>query len=322
VESPRLLWSVVGLAVLFDAAALAWAVCLLFFPAPARPAAAPPLGGGATVVGALLAAALVVTGRALRNHHPRAGRALYAAGLIAGAALVGLAMAWAGAAPGVAGWVATGACLAAAAGLLLEASYHHGILASCGLAVLAVGWLLAGCLPVWPGVVELRAELLADGWQAARQLALLAGGATLAVAWAAANLALGLIALAPHRRSSVRTASDAAYRALALAVCLLAGCALTKGLPPRGLADVGTLAGLAGLALLLHARFADWVGDLGLAVGCGLAPAAVLVAAVAVGRTQGLADPALAGWLAWGAMANVSLAAHAAHRWYFTCPQE
>jgi hypothetical protein len=323
-ESSRLFWGVVCLAVLFDAAAIALAACLLFFPAPAARGGAAPLGRGAAVCGTgLVALVLLAAGRAARARHLRAWHGFYAAGLTACAAVVFLSAGRSISAEGVAGWVAAAACLAAAAGLLLESYYRHGVLAGCGAAVLSLGWMLAAHLPPGLDVVSLRTTLLADGWEGTRDLALLAGCAALGLAWAAANATLGLVVLAPHRRSVVRILADAAYRALTLAVCLLAACVLTKGLPLRSAADVGTLAALAGFALLLHARFADWVGDFGLALGCALGPvAAGLTAFTALGPAPVLADPRLLGWLAWGAVANASLAAHAAQRWYFSCPPD
>ncbi len=320
-ESPHLFWALLGVAVLFDAAAAALAVCLLFFPAAAASAESP-LGRCAPVSGgALLAVALLFAGRLTRTRPGPTWRGFYGMGLIVCATMVGLCAARVVQARGISSWGGAVACLAAAAALVLEASYRHGILASCGAAVLSLGWIVASRLPLSWDVGELRATLLADGWQAIRDLVLLAGAGALVLAWAAANLTLSLIFLAPHRRSTIRTLADAAYRALALAVCLLAACILTEGLPLRSALDVGMLLALAAFALLLHARFADWIGDLGLALGCALGVAtATFLAALLGTRTLGSTDPALLGWLACAVVANTSLAAHAAHRWFFTSP--
>jgi hypothetical protein len=317
-ESPRLFWGLLSLAVLVDAAAVALAVCLVLFPLPAGKSALPDLPRESVPAwaGALLAAVLVVVGRAGRT---RTRAALYAAGLVGCAALAAGVAARGVVAEGPAGWAAGAACLAVGAGLLLEAFYPHSTLAAAAGMALALGLFLVGRLPLSAEVTGLRALLHEGGWPGARALVLLGGAAALAVAWGCANLTLGLVVAAPRRRASIRTAAGAAYRALTLAVFLLAAGGLTAGLPLRGAVNIGTLVVLACCALLLHARFADWVQDLGLALGCALVGLAVALAcAVAFVPGRGTSEPTLLGWLVWGVLANASLAVHAARRWYFS----
>jgi hypothetical protein len=323
-ESPRLFWALLSVAVLLDAAAAALAVCLVFFPLPGGTAVVqvvvpglPPVLCGL----ALLTATGITVGRA--RGRALIGRWLYAVAWTGCAALAAWVSGRAVAAEGFAAWVAGAAGLAAAAGVLLEAFYRHGVLAAAGALVLALGLVLTGHVPAYPDFPGPRVALRLGGWPEARGLVLLGGAALLTLAWAASNLTLALVAVAPYRRSSIRTLADAAYRTLGLAVLALAGAAMTTGLPVRGAADVGTLAALAGFALLLHARFAGWVQELGLALGCSLGGAGLALAgAICYLPGHGTADPALLGWLVAAGLANASLACHAARRWYFTPPGE
>jgi hypothetical protein len=170
------------------------------------------------------------------------------------------------------------------------------------------------------------AELLSGGpWQAARGLTLAAACGTLAVAWALGNLTLGLLLAVPQRRSSARTVSDGAYGALGLGVLLLACALLLGGMPGWQPAEAGAVAALAGFAFLLHARFAGWVQDLGLALGCSAGFLALVLAnaaapALVEGGPHGPGMRVLS-WAVCVAAANVSLALHAVRRYWFTCPQ-
>jgi hypothetical protein len=129
---------------------------------------------------------------------------------------------------------------------------------------------------------------------------------------------------APRRLAAARTLSAAAYRALLLAVVLLAGATLFGRLPRLQPTEAGVWVVLAGFAFLVQARFAGWVQDLGLALGCTLGCHAVVLALC------GAALVGQAGWhgwevctLAWAccaAAANAGLAVHAVHRYWFSCP--
>jgi hypothetical protein len=174
--------------------------------------------------------------------------------------------------------------------------------------------------------LEALTELLdGDGWQTVRGLALLAAGGALTVAWGLGNLTLGLILVAPRWLSGSRTLTSGAYRACVLGVLLLAVGTLIGGLPNWGLVEAWALTALLGYGLLLHARFAGWLGDLGLALGCTLGFAILALASCATGL---LAEGGLQrtgvyflAWLLCAVAANTGLAIHALHRFWFSCPR-
>jgi hypothetical protein len=251
---------------------------------------------------------------------------LYTAGLLfAGAGAAAAANGLGGRAGTQAGVLWLG-CLAAGLSLALEVTYRHGVLAFVGSALGALAWLLAGLcpakyLPGWPALADL---VCGDGWQMARGLALLGGGAALALAWGLGNLTLGLMLALPRRPSQARAFSDGAYRALGLGVLLLAAGLLVGRLPTWGPLEAGAVAALAAFALLLQARFAGWVQDLGLALGCTLGFAGLVLAACAAvllgpGGRHAPGVCALA-WMCCAFAANAALAVHAVHRYWFSCP--
>jgi hypothetical protein len=162
------------------------------------------------------------------------------------------------------------------------------------------------------------------GPQTIRGMILAAASGALAVAWFLGNLTLGLMLVVPQRRSSARSVSDGAYCALALGVLLLASALLMGGMPSWEPAVVVELAALVGFAFLLHARFAGWVQDLGLALGCaaGFLLLALAHSAVPLLDGLGLHGPSVRVlcWTVGAAAANASLALHAVRRYWFSCP--
>ncbi len=268
------------------------------------------------MLGAALAAA---------RHRPRPARGLFVAGLLGYAAVAACAAAvsfWpkvgAGAVPAL---TATG-LLAGALGLLLAWTSRTGIFAFVGVLVSALLLFGADCWPVSgePRMPAWAAVLHGGAWHEMRGLLVLSGYAALALAWGLGNLTLGLILLAPHRGSSIRDLSGTAFRALRLGVILL-GVGAALGRVPSWLSREACepAAALAGL-LLLHARFAGWVQDLGLAVGCVAGFMALLLAWCAAAWLPGAA--VCFAWLCCAALANTSFALHAARRYWFTSPAD
>jgi hypothetical protein len=336
-RSPQLYWGLLALAAVLDTFALGLFFCLLTLPVPqsgGRAAAIHPgPGWWSAYVPAfpmygcgLLAAAFLAAGGVVGLRFSRPAGILYAGGLILTVGAVAVAAGGLYDRAGPEDWLIWTGCLAAACGLVLEATYRHGVLAFTGSGICGLVLLLAGRCPAryLPALTEVTDLLAGDTWQAVRGLSLLGGGGALALAWGLGNLTLGLILLAPRRLAAVRTLSGATYRVLGLAAVLLAAGTLVGRLPSWEPVEMGAVAVLVGFALLLNARFAGWVQDLGLALGCALGFLTVVLAvcsAALLGEAgrYGYAVCALA-WVCCAVAANAGLAVHAVHRYWFTCP--
>jgi hypothetical protein len=328
-QSARLFWGLLALVILLDTLLVGMAICLLFFTLPRMPSWTSWLAGEGPSrrpwAACLLAAGMLGIGLAAGPRRPRAARGLYAAGLLGYAVVVGSAAAvssWTqdGAAAGLT-WTAL---LAGALGLLLDWTSRSRVFLLAGALVSAVLLLEADCWPTaaGPQVPGWTAVLHGGGRQAAGGLLLLSGYAALALAGGLGNLTLLRMLLAPHRARSIRELSDGGFRALRWGVVLLAAGAALGGVPgwrSREACDVAV--SLAAL-LLLHARFAGWMQDLGLALGCAAGFAALVLAWCGTAWLGGANPAARAcfGWLCWAALATASLALHATHRWWFTSP--
>jgi hypothetical protein len=321
-HAPRLSGILFALGALLDTFTAGSFVCLLSLP-PLASALASAAGSPWTPLRQAMAcagvsAALLAAGAVGRQ---RLSRIVYAFGLAFGVAAAAWTAAGLWEAPGAGlGWVA---CLALACGLVLEGVYRHGICAFAGSAVAGLLLLLVDRVPGASVLVLSPARDLfnSSGWQTARGVGLVAASGALMLAWGLGILTLGLILVAPQRRSSARTFSGAAYRALGLAVFLLAAGSLMGGLPRGRPVEVVALLALVGNGFLLHARFAGWVQDLGLALGCAGGGIALVVAACAAPLVHARADGQALRVLAWVccfAAANASLAVHAIRRYWFT----
>jgi hypothetical protein len=322
-QSPRLFWGLLALAALLDIFVAGLAISLLsltaagwtWFESPAR----------RPWVACLAAAAILGSVLGPARRRPWQARGLFAAGLLGFVA----AIAWATAisfgpkgAGGAASALTAMALLAAALGLLLAWTSRTAVFAFAGALVSALflfgcdGWPAAAGpqLPAWTAVLQ------GGGWNETRGLLVLSGYAALALAWGLGNLTLGLILLAPHRGSSIREWSGGAFRALRLGVILL-GAGAAMGRMPSWLSREACepAVALAGL-LLLHARFAGWVQDLGLALGCVGGFAALVLAWCGTAWLPGAWG--CFGWLCCAALANASLALHATRRYWFTPPAD
>jgi hypothetical protein len=328
-QSSRLFWGLLGLTALLDTFLIGLTIYLLFFTRPATPGWASRVEGDGPArrpwAACLLAAGMLGTSLAARARRPLPARGLHVAGLLGYAVVVGSAVAvstWPqdGAAAGLT-WAAL---LAGALGLLLDWTGGSRVSLLAGALVSAVLLFGADC---WPGTAG--PEL--PGWSALRHggarqatggLLVLAGYGALALAWGLGNLTLLRMLFAPHRACSIRVLSDGVFRALRLGVVLLAVGALLGGFPgwcSREACDVAVV--LAGV-LLLHARFAGWVQDLGLALGCAAGFAALVLAWGGLAWLPAANPAALAccGWLFWSALATASLALHATRRYWFASP--
>jgi hypothetical protein len=319
-RSPRLFWGLLAAGAVLDTFAAGLLACLLTLPgySAEHSERSTQLALGGVGACGFLAAGLLATCLLMRKPGPvwvcyYVG-VLSAAGAAAGAAV---RLHVAGSVPGCS--LAWTGCLALACGLTLEAGYRHGVLALGGSAAGSLLLFLAERFPQLSGPV--RAEM----WPTARGLIIAAACGAQAVAWFLGNHTLALLLVVPQRRSSARTVSDGAYHGLALGVLLLACALLLGGMPSWEPAVVGEVAALVGLAILLHARFAGWVQDLGLALGCTAGFLLLVLAHSAAPLFDGLGLPGTSvrafSWVVWAAAANASLSIHAVRRYWFSCPR-
>ncbi len=329
-QSPRLFWGLLLLGALLDTLLLGLAACLLFFAVPEATGPAGWLDGDGPARrpwgACLLAAGMLAASLAAGQRRPRAARGLYAAGLLGYAVGVGAAVAlspWPqeGAPAGLT-WAAL---LAGALGLFLEWIGRGRTFALTGALVSSLLLLGADCWPgtAGPAVPGWTAVLHGGGRQAAGGLLTLSGYTALALSWGLGNLTLARLFLAPHRGRSIRGLSDGVFRALRLGLVLLLAGAFLGGVPGWRSPEACDVAVALAALLLLHARFAGWVQDLGLALGCAAGFAALVLAWCGTAWLGGAGRDArlCLGWLCWGALATASLALHAACRYWFTSPR-
>jgi hypothetical protein len=308
---------VLSCAVLFDAAAATVAVCLLVLPDSLAVSEASSLTVWCPAwVAALTAIVLFVAQGWAAHRWDHLTRPLQFAGLSA-CGVVAIAAGWPNTISGPAGWTIWLAGLLVIAALFLQVRRGPRLLvfaAGCGASLLLP---LAGRLPT-TGAPSPYEQLQTAPLAAVRTLTLAGGGATLALTWMSANAALVLVLLGPMRRGSIRLAVSAAYRALALAVVLLALAALLGSWPLQFPRDAVLLTILAATAAMLHARFAGWIQDVWLAVSCSLLGVAGLCLSTVWLAGLGASSQTL-GCLAVAALATVALLLHALHRYCFDC---
>jgi hypothetical protein len=336
--SRRLYWGLVGFGVVLDTFTAGLFVCLLTL--PVSTATAGQLADATEAAGlwpawtarraswcsAFLAVLLLAGGWALPATRARCRHFLHCTGLCCAGGSLAAAAVSLGASDTSKLWPCWVGFLAAACAVTLEITYRRGILVLAGSVVAGLLFLVADVLP--PRYVQslLSVTPLIDGygWQLGRGLTLLAGAGAIALAWGLGSLTLVMILADPQRRSVMHNFSGGTYRALALAVLLLAGSAILGGMPSSGPMEIATLAALLGFAFLLHARFAGWVQDLGLALGCvaGGLVAAIAALQIGVSGEESLSGPAvrLGAWSCCAAAVNASLAVHAARRYWFNTP--
>jgi len=202
-----------------------------------------------------------------------------------------------------------------------------GALASSGGFLLANHWPTA-FLEHWPSLPE---AVAGDRWLRLQVLLLLSAFAALALAWAVAALTLGRILLASSAGQRVRRLAVLCVAPIQLAVVLLTIGALLDGCRAMALGSswrgwnaqaMGTLFVLPICTALWYGRRRGWIGPFAfmasVVFGCAL-----LVMMGQVGIWREIGKPALGaalaeeGWIYAAGLLNLSLAAHAALRFYF-----
>ena len=171
--------------------------------------------------------------------------------------------------------------------LVFEARHGTRLFAACASG-LSVGFLLlADSVPIFDSAIDPLAPVLRDNfWLSTHVLTITLGYAALFLALALGHVTLGLLFFR-RGEARVRTVSGFTYRAMQAGTLLLAVGTLLGGVwasyswgrfwgwdPKETWALIALLVYLA----ILHARFAGWIKDLGLAVGSIAGGLAVLMA--------------------------------------------
>jgi ABC-type transport system involved in cytochrome c biogenesis permease subunit len=180
------------------------------------------------------------------------------------------------------------AFMAALFALVLECIYRRGVFGLAGAAVATLGLLLADGLPLGldPKFNPLVPVLRTNYWLTVHVLTIVCGYGAGALAWGLGNLSLALLAFGKGRRAGLHTLAQLTYRSMQLTVLLLAAGTFLGGWwaaqawgrfwgwDPK---EVGALVALVCYVVPLHARYAGWVKEYGLAVWAVLCFGAILL---------------------------------------------
>ncbi len=172
--------------------------------------------------------------------------------------------------------------------LLLEAIERRRVVALAGALVSTLSLVLADQLPMVfdPKISPLVPVLRSNYWLVVHVLTIVSSYAAGAVAWALGNLTMGLVVFGRPGRETIRLLSRLTYRAIQLAVLLLAAGTFLGGWwaaeswgrfwgwDPK---EVWALIALVAYVIPLHARYLGWVKDFGLAVSSVVCFAAIVM---------------------------------------------
>jgi ABC-type transport system involved in cytochrome c biogenesis permease subunit len=182
-------------------------------------------------------------------------------------------------------WVAF---MSAIFALVLELIYRRRVIGLAGALVSTIGLVLADQLPLVldPKLAPLTPVLRSNFWLTVHVLTIVSSYAGGTLAWGLGNISLALLAFGTPRRELLKTLSQYTYRAMQIAVLLLAvGTFLGAwwaadswgrywGWDPK---EVWALIALVVYVIPLHMRFIGWVKDFGVAVCAVLCYAAIVM---------------------------------------------
>lgn len=172
--------------------------------------------------------------------------------------------------------------------LVLEFLYPRKVIALAGAVVSTLALVLAAQLPVDLGdrIAPIQPVLRSTYWLTVHVLTIVSSYAAGTLAWGLGNLSLILLAFGKPRRDLVKMLSQFTYRALQIAVLLLAAGTFLGGFwaaeswgrfwgwDPK---EVWALIALVCYVIPLHARYIGWVRDFGLAVSAVVCYAAIVM---------------------------------------------
>jgi len=219
--------------------------------------------------------------------------------------------------------------------LVFEALHGTRLFAACASGLSVAFLLLADSVPIFDAAIDPLAPVLRDNfWLSSHVLTITLGYAALLLALALGHVTLGMLFLG-RGEARVRTVSGFTYRAMQAGTLLLAAGTLLGGVwasyswgrfwgwdPKETWALIALLVYLA----ILHARFAGWIRDLGLAVGSIVGGLSVLMAWYGVNyvlgtglHSYGFGSGGGTGWVA--AYVALELALVAAVAWRVRAPR-
>jgi ABC-type transport system involved in cytochrome c biogenesis permease subunit len=181
-------------------------------------------------------------------------------------------------------WVAL---VSAGFALVLELIYRKKIIALAGAIVASIALVLADTLPVVldPALRPLNPVLRSNFWLTIHVITEVSSYAAGTLAWGLGNISLTMIIFGKGSRETVKMLGQFTYRALQLAVLLLAAGTFLGGWwaayswgrfwgwDPK---ETGALIALVCYVIPLHMRYIGWVKDFGLAVSAIVCYIAVL----------------------------------------------
>lgn len=206
--------------------------------------------------------------------------------------------------------------------LVLETMYRNRVIGLAGAAVSSLGLVLADLMPLTldPHISPLQPVLRSQFWLTVHVLTIVSSYAGGALAWGLGNISLGLIAFGAQKPELVRTLARYTYRAIQIAVLLLAAGTFLGGWwaayswgrfwgwDPK---ETWALIALICYVLPLHARYIGWVKDFGLAVAAVLCFAAIMMAWYGVNFVLGAGLHSYgfgtggATWVYWAALLDI-----------------
>ena len=206
--------------------------------------------------------------------------------------------------------------------LLLELIYRKNVFALAGAAVSTLGLVLADQLPVAldPKISPMVPVLRTNYWLTVHVLTIVSSYAGGTLAWGLGNLTLVLLVFGKAQPDTVKALGHYTYRALQIAVLLLASGTFLGGWwaaeswgrfwgwDPK---EVGALIALVCYVIPLHARYLGWIKDLGLAVSAILCYASILLSwyvvnfMVASGLHSYGFGAGGAAWVLWASLLNI-----------------
>lgn len=182
------------------------------------------------------------------------------------------------------------ASMAAVFACLLELIYRRRFIILSGTVVATLGLVLADQLPVNRGfdsqISPLAPVLRSNYWLIIHVMTIVASYAAGALAWGMGNLVLGLYMFGSPNNQQIKQLSQFAYRAMQIAVLLLAAGTFLGGWwaaeswgrfwgwDPK---ETWALIALIAYIIPLHARYIGWVKDFGLAVSAVVCFAAIVM---------------------------------------------
>jgi ABC-type transport system involved in cytochrome c biogenesis permease subunit len=216
-------------------------------------------------------------------------------------------------------WVASMSALFA---LVLELVYRSKYIILAGAAVATLGLVLADQLPMAldPKISPLTPVLRSNYWLTVHVLTIVSSYAGGTLAWGLANITLAMMAFGKGRRETLHTLSQFTYRAMQIAVLLLAAGTFLGGWwaaeswgrfwgwDPK---EVWALIALVCYVIPLHARYIGWVKDFGLAVSAVVCYAAIVMCWYGVNFVlgAGLHSYGFGGggpwWVFWAGLINI-----------------